>query len=114
MESADAGQWASTGGDRKSYHDFVGARRIVDAHFHAIKMTAHEGCVFVADGNIEHHSKTATLLRRGYKGSPLAQHLAKWCPELRVKDRCRMLEFAILAHDCGLAITLHIAAWNSE
>ncbi len=46
-------------GDRNRHHDLVGARRIVDLHFHAVEMAAHEGCVLVAERNIERGARAA-------------------------------------------------------
>src|SRR5881397_1887874 len=52
-QSPDARQWPAAVGDRNRDHDLVGARRIVDLHFHAVEMAAHESSVLVAEWNIQ-------------------------------------------------------------
>src|SRR4029079_14860438 len=63
LQPADARQWPAAVGDRDRHHDLVGARRIVDLHFHAVEMAAHEGCVLVAQRNTERRSRATALLR---------------------------------------------------
>src|SRR6185437_7023300 len=52
-QSADPWQRPAAVGDGDRDHDLVGARRIVDLHFHAIEMAAHEGRVLVAERDIQ-------------------------------------------------------------
>src|SRR5580693_7455827 len=63
-QSADPRQRPAAVGDRDRDHDLVGARRVVDLHFHAVEMAAHEGRVLVAERNIECRSRAAALFRR--------------------------------------------------
>src|SRR5438876_8486845 len=52
-QAADPRQRTAAVGDGDRDHDLVRARRIVDAHFHAVEMAAHESRVLVAEWNIE-------------------------------------------------------------
>src|SRR5258707_14849763 len=63
-QSAAPRQWPAAVGNRHRHHDLVGARRVVDLHFHAVEMAAHEGCVLVTERNIERRSRPAALLGR--------------------------------------------------
>src|SRR4051794_14374665 len=63
-QPADARQRPSAVGNRDRHHDLVGARRVVDLHFHAIEMAAHEGRVLVAERNVQRAAGTAALFRR--------------------------------------------------
>src|SRR6185312_1494460 len=74
-QSPDARQWPAAVGDRYRHHDLVGARRIVDLHFHPVEMAAHEGRVLVAKRNVERGPRPAALLRRGDQRRALAQDL---------------------------------------
>ena len=44
-------------------HDFIRAGRVVDPYFHAVEMTTDESSILVAEGNVENHSQSASLLR---------------------------------------------------
>src|ERR1700742_4320039 len=63
-QPAHARQRPAAIGNGNRDHDLVGARRVVDLHFHAVKMAAHEGCVFVAERDIQRSAGPAALLRR--------------------------------------------------
>src|SRR5438132_6008755 len=62
-QSADPRQRPAAVGDGDRDHDLVGARRVVDLHFHAVEMAANEGRVLVAERNIQRGARTAALFR---------------------------------------------------
>jgi len=60
-QAADSGERTTAVGDGDGDHDFVGAGRVVDAHFHAVEVAAHEGRVLMAEWNVEGHAESAAL-----------------------------------------------------
>src|SRR5438105_3285715 len=113
-QSADARQWPAAVGDCNRDHDLVGARRVVDLHFHAVEMTAHEGRVLVPERNVERGPRSTALLRRRDQRRALAQDLAHRRAHLRMQDRRRMFEFAVFADSSGLAVAVRLGTVDAE
>src|SRR5437763_1848066 len=83
-QAANAWQGASTVGDSDRHHDLIGTRRIVNANFHAVKVAAHEGGIFVSQGDIERSAHASTFLRRRNQGRAFAQEFAYRCAQFRM------------------------------
>src|SRR5256885_5316067 len=76
FQAARAGVDAGAGGHHQGEQNFVGARRVVDADFHGVKMAAHVGGVDVGNGHIEASSGTTHLLGRGHDCFSAAENFA--------------------------------------
>src|ERR1700761_6267103 len=113
-QPADPRQRPTAVGDGDRDHDLVGARRIVDLHFHAVEMATHESCVLVAERDIERRARPAALLRRRDQRRALAQHLAYRRAHLWMKDRGGMFELAVLTDRGGLTVTMRAGAVDAE
>jgi two-component system, sensor histidine kinase RegB len=81
-QAADPGQRAAAVGDRHGNQDLVGARGIVDAHFHAVEMAAHVSRVLVPERNVERLARPAALLRRRHQGAPFSTAARNGAPSL--------------------------------
>ena len=62
FQATDARQRTSAVGHRNGDHDFVRARRIIQAYFHPIEVAADERRIFVSQRNIEHDSQSTAFL----------------------------------------------------
>src|SRR5262249_25414362 len=96
------------------HHDLVGARCIVEPNFHAVKVAADVGCVFVSKRNVEDHTEASALLGRWNQGCAFAKHFAHGCAELRVKNGGGMFDFAVFANSGCFAVTFGFRAVNTE
>src|SRR5581483_1185091 len=96
-EAADSGQRASTVCDGDRHHDFIGARRVVDANFHAIEVTADKSRVLVAEGNVEDHAHSAALLGGGNQRRAFAEHSSNRSPQLRMQNGGSVLKLSVFA-----------------
>src|SRR5437899_12977535 len=63
-QTADPRQRPAAIGDGNRDHDLVGARCVIDLHFHAVEMAAHERRILVPEWNIERRSRAAAPFRR--------------------------------------------------
>ena len=91
---------------RNRHHDLIRSRRIIDAYFHSIEVTAHERSILVPQGNVERHTHSTALLRRRNQSRTLAQHAPHGRSEFRMQDRSRMFKLSVLADGSGLSVTL--------
>src|ERR1700678_2397820 len=103
-QSADARMRAAGSGDGDRQHDLTGARRVGDAHLHAVEMAPDKGGVLVAERHIESDARAAPLLGRGNEGSARAQNLAHLRAEFGVQNCGGVFELAVLADGRRLAV----------
>ena len=89
-------------------HDFIGARCIVDTCLHRIKVAAHKGCVFVAQGHINCSSQCALLFGGRHQRCTLAHRFAQRCTQLGMKNGGGVFQLTRLAHDGGFAIAVSV------
>ncbi len=82
LQTTNAWVGSATVGDHHGDYDFIGARCIVHTSFHGIKVAAHKGCVFVAQGHINRGSQCALLFGEGTSAAPLLTALRKGAPNL--------------------------------
>src|SRR6266478_5675324 len=103
-QAADAGERAAAVGYRDGYEDFVGARGVVDANFHAVEVAADEGGVFVAERNVESDSWAAAFFGRGNERRAFAESFADWRAEFGMKNGGGVFEFAVFPDGSGFAV----------
>src|SRR5271163_4327202 len=113
-QSADARMRSAGIGDGERHHDLVGARRVGDAHLHAVKMAPHKGRVLVAERHVERDARAAALLGRGNERRAFAQNLAHRRAELGVQHRGGVFELAVLPHCRRLAVALRVRSLDAE
>src|SRR5437763_6929862 len=59
LQTSDPRQRPATVGHGDRDHDFIGARRVVDPHFHAVEMAPDKGRILVAERNVERRARPA-------------------------------------------------------
>src|SRR5258708_10487925 len=113
-QAADAGERAAAVCYRDGYEDFVGARGVVDANFHAVEVAADKGGIFVAERNVEGDSGAAELFGRGNERRAFSKCFADGRAELWGQNGGGVFEVTIFAHHCGLSVALRGRAGNAQ
>src|SRR4051812_23494028 len=85
-QPANAGERSSAVRNGDCHHDFICARRIVDADFHTVEMTANIGGIFVSEGNVQDHTHATAFLRRRDEGRASSEDVAHRCAKLGMKN----------------------------
>ena len=101
----DGGMHARAGRHHQHEQEFVGARRVGDAHFHRVEMAAHIGRIDVRDGNVEPRAGTADLLGGGHDRLGIAQRPAHRITAWHMPQRA-MLDLAGGTDDRAFAVAL--------
>src|SRR3984885_5209798 len=113
-QAAHARQRPSAIGNRNGHHDLIRPGCVGNADLHAIEMATDVCGILVAQRDIERHTRPAALLRRRYERRALAEHLPHRSSQFGVKDRCRMLQLAVLPHRGSLAVTLGPRSFDAD
>src|SRR5271154_492798 len=113
-QAAHARQRPSAIGNRNGHHDLIRPGCVGNADLHAIEVASHVRSILVTERDIERHAKPSALLRRRYQRRALAEHLPNWSSQFGVKERGRMLEFAVLSHRGSLTIALGPRPFDAE
>src|SRR5260370_10562402 len=92
------------------YEDFVGARGVVDANFHAVEVAADEGGSFVAERNVEGDSGAAAFFGRGNERGAFSKGFTDGRAEFGIKNAGGVLGFTIFSHRSALPLPLPISA----
>src|ERR1700738_3005040 len=93
-------------------YDFAFARRIMNTHFHAVKVTADVSSVLVAERNVERGAGPGAFLRGRTERSSFSKRLAHRRAELRVQNGSGVLEFPLRPDSGGLAETFDPRSGN--
>src|SRR5258708_18300270 len=113
-QAADARERAAAVCYRDGYEDFVGARGVVDANFHAVEVAADEGGIFVAERNVEGDSGAAAFFGRGNERGAFSKGFADGRAEFGMKNGGGVVEVIICAERCGAAVALRGSSGTAQ
>src|SRR3954451_9776075 len=105
-QSPDSREWPTAAGESGDDHDLIIARCGGHPHLDRVEVTADERRIFVMKRHVDRVARTAHLLRRRDDRGAAAKRRAHRRSELRMQERCRVLQFPGQPDNGCLAETL--------
>src|SRR5579872_5910484 len=106
FQSPNPRMYARARRHHQSQQNFVGARCVVDTHFHRVEVTPHIRRVDMRDRNIEPRSRPPNFFRRRYNRFRSAEHLAHRISAGHM-PQCAVLQLSRRAHNRALAVAFN-------